>query len=167
MGEILNRKVIKGNNWSRQVAKCLRIYSIEQLNIIKERKCMGQTECSLLLIHSDSSQGGVWGQHGIKALKTVSLKFLHWCSAFKPMMFYTNQLQIFVLKLKTPKFLSSAYILIMGMFGDDAYHPFYPIYIQQRIERSGRFRLPRIRTNRNMRFFFQPLSNFIMKILIE
>ena len=50
---------------------------------------------------------------------------------------------------------------------NDKTHPFYPIYIQQRIERSGRFRLPRTRTNRNMRSFFQPLSNFITKILIE
>ena len=51
---------------------------------------------------------------------------------------------------------------------NDKTHPFYPIYIQRRIERGGRFRLPRTRTNRNMRsFFFQPLSNFITKILIE
>ena len=37
---------------------------------------------------------------------------------------------------------------------NDKTHPYYPIYIQQRIERSGRFRLPRTRTNRNMRSFF-------------
>ena len=42
---------------------------------------------------------------------------------------------------------------------NDKTHSFYPIYIQQRIERraSGRFRLPKTRTNRNMRSFF-PIS---------
>ena len=37
---------------------------------------------------------------------------------------------------------------------NDKTHPFYPIYIQQQIESSGRLRLPRPRTNRNMRSFF-------------
>ena len=55
----------------------------------------------------------------------------------------------------------------MKKIRNDKTHPFYPIYIQQRIERSGIFRLLRTRTNRNMRSFFQPLSNFITKILIE
>ena len=36
---------------------------------------------------------------------------------------------------------------------NDKTHRFYPIYVQQRIERSGRFRMPRTRTNRHMRFF--------------
>ena len=39
-------------------------------------------------------------------------------------------------------------------------HRFYPIYIQLRIERSGRFRLPRTRTNRNMRSFFPTSIKF-------
>ena len=50
---------------------------------------------------------------------------------------------------------------------NDKTHPFYPIYSHKRIERSGRFRLPRTYTNRNMRSFFQPLSNILTKILIE
>ena len=42
----------------------------------------------------------------------------------------------------------------------DKTHPFNPIYIQQRIEHSGRFRLPRTRTNRNMRSFFPTSIKF-------
>ena len=41
----------------------------------------------------------------------------------------------------------------MKKIRNDKTHPFYPIYIQQRIERSRRFRLPRTRTNRNIRSF--------------
>ena len=38
---------------------------------------------------------------------------------------------------------------------NDETHPLYPIYVQQRIERSGRFRLPRTRTNhKHMRSFY-------------
>ena len=44
---------------------------------------------------------------------------------------------------------------------NDKTHPFYPIYTQQRIERSGRFRLPRTRTNRNMRSFFPNLYQIL------
>ena len=43
---------------------------------------------------------------------------------------------------------------------NDKTHPFYTIYIQQRIERSGRFRFPRTRTKRNMRFFFPTSIKF-------
>ena len=44
---------------------------------------------------------------------------------------------------------------------NDKAHPFYPIYIQQRIEHSGRFRLPRTRTKRNMRSFFPNLYQIL------
>ena len=43
---------------------------------------------------------------------------------------------------------------------NDKTYPFYPIYIQQGIERSGRFRLPRIRTNRYMKSFFPTSIKF-------
>ena len=43
---------------------------------------------------------------------------------------------------------------------NDKTHPFYPIYIQQRIVRIGRFRLPRTRTNRNMISFFPTSIKF-------
>ena len=41
---------------------------------------------------------------------------------------------------------------------NDKTHPIYPIYIQQRIESSGRFRLSR--TSRNMRSFFPTSIKF-------
>ena len=48
----------------------------------------------------------------------------------------------------------------MTKIPNDKTQPFYPIYIQQRIERSGRFRLPRTRSNRNMRSFFPTSIKF-------
>ena len=43
---------------------------------------------------------------------------------------------------------------------NDKTHPFCPIYIQQRFELSGRFRLSKTRTNRNMRSFFPTSIKF-------
>ena len=42
----------------------------------------------------------------------------------------------------------------------DKTHPFYPIHARQRIERNGRFRLPRTRANRHMGSFFPTSMKF-------
>ena len=42
----------------------------------------------------------------------------------------------------------------------DKTHPLYPIYIQQRIERSARETVPRTRANRHRRSFSHPLIKF-------
>ena len=43
---------------------------------------------------------------------------------------------------------------------NDKTHPFYPIYVRQRIERNERFRLPRARTNRYTGSFFPTSIKF-------